>query len=102
MNVRLPEQLLLRFNAAAPQGKRNKLVAVALERYLEEHVSPVTETRESRIAAADQIASEIEAFEAMREHAAAILQIAAKVLATRKGPQAAPPRPQRRKRTRTA
>ena len=78
------------------------MVADALERFLAERESPASpEDVLAQIARIDQGTSEREAIEAMRAHAAAILEIAARVM-NRKGPKSVASRAQRHRGKRTA
>jgi hypothetical protein len=92
LNARVPEQLALEFNEAAPRGGRDTLVVTALERLLAERGSdarPRTGSMRARdTAKIDRISSDREAIELIRYHAAAILQIASRAANARKGPKA--------------
>jgi hypothetical protein len=92
LNARVPEQLALQFNEAAPRGGRDNLVVTALERLLAERepaARPHTVSMRARdTAKIDRISSDREAIELIRYHAAAILQIASRAASARKGPKA--------------
>jgi len=107
LNARVPEQLALQFNEAAPRGKRDHLVVDALQRFLAERDPSLrphgTKASARDVARIDSVATDRDAIELIRYHAAAILQIAAKAAAVRKGPKKTAPKEQRtQKRGRTA
>jgi hypothetical protein len=107
LNARVPEQLALQFNEAAPRGQRDSLVIDALQRFLAErapNVRPRSVAQIARdVAQIDRVSTDRDAIELIRYHAAAILQIAAKAGdARRKGPKSASTKSSGRKRGRTA